>query len=248
MLVVPVIVQTRMSSTRLPGKVMLECKGKTFLEHTLDRCARIAGISEVICATTDGADCDPIAELCARRGYRVFRGSEHDVLSRYLGAARMAKADAVMRITSDCPLTDPAIGTIVLQDYLQGGADLVTTNIPPSWPNGMDAEIVSMAALEEAGREGHLASDREHVTTFVRRRPARYRLRNLPCPMEGPAYWRMTLDTPADRDFFLKLADIFPGYITTAGWQELFAFIADRPWLWAINTDEHLAPPPQPAG
>lgn len=238
--VIPVIVQARMSSTRLPGKVMQTLRGKTFLEHCIDRCARIQGISEVIVATTDRPDCDGIADLARARGYRVFRGSQEDVLSRYLGAAREVGADAVMRITSDCPLTDPALGSMVLRKFLDGGNDLVTTNIPPSWPNGMDVEITTMAALEEAGREGMAKSEREHVTTFIRRRPARYRLFNFPCPMEGVAHWRMTLDTPEDRDFFVKLAETFPGDFETAGWEELFRFIAAHPDLWAINTDERM--------
>lgn len=238
--VIPVIVQARMSSIRLPGKVMLPIRSKAFLEHCIDRCARIEGISEVIVATTDRPDCDELAALACRRGYRVFRGSQEDVLARYVGAARTVKADAVVCITSDCPLTDPAVGSVVVAKFLAGGYDLVTTNIPPSWPNGMDAEIVDMAALEEAHREGRAKSEREHVTTFVRRRPARYRLFNFPCPMEGVAHWRMTLDTPEDQDFFFKLAEVFPGDFETAGWHELFTFIEAHPDLWAMNTEERL--------
>ncbi|WP_353430192.1 glycosyltransferase family protein [Paracoccus denitrificans] len=219
---------------------MQTLRGKTFLEHCIDRCTRIEGISEVIVATTDRPDCDGIADLAQARGYRVFRGSQEDVLSRYLGAACEVGADAVMRITSDCPLIDPAVASMVVAKFREGAHDLVTTNIPPSWPNGMDAEVVTMAALEEAGREATAKSEREHVTTFIRRRPARYRLFSFPCPMEGVAHWRMTLDTPEDRDFFARLAEDFPGCFETAGWEDLFRFIADRPDLWAINTDERM--------
>ncbi|ETA50661.1 cytidylyltransferase domain-containing protein [Ponticoccus alexandrii] len=237
---IPVIVQARMTSTRLPGKVLMPLGDKTFLEHCLDRCARIEGISDVIVATTEEPTCDPIAALADKRGYRVFRGSQHDVLARYLGAAREAGADAVMRITSDCPLTDPGTSSHALADFLANGGDLVTTNIPASWPIGMDTEIVTMDALEEAGREGHHKSDREHVTSFVRRRPMRYALRNLPCPEQGHAHLRITLDTPADRDFFVALAESFPGDIATAGWREIFAHLHAHPELWSINTDEHF--------
>lgn len=237
---IPVIVQARMTSTRLPGKVLMPLQDKTFLEHCLDRCARIEGISDVIVATTDQDTCDPIADLAHKRGYRVFRGSQHDVLGRYLGAAREVGADAVMRITSDCPLTDPETSSKALANFLAKGGDLVTTNIPSSWPLGMDTEIVTMAALEDAGREGHLKSDREHVTAFVRRRPMRYDLRNLPCPEEGHAHLRITLDTPADRDFFVTLAADFPGDIATAHWRDIFAHLHANPDIWAINTDEHI--------
>lgn len=240
MTTIPVIVQARMSSTRLPGKVMMPFAGKTFLEHCIDRCARIEGISEVIVATTDRPDCDELAELAGRRGYRVCRGSQEDVLGRYLKAAREVGADAVVRITSDCPLTDPTIANEVVARFRQGGADLVTTNIPATWPNGMDVEIFTMDALEEAGREAVVKSDREHVSIFIRRRQNRYRLVNIACPQEGCAHWRMTLDTAADRDFFLALAERFPGDIATAGWSDLHAFISANPDLVAINTDEVL--------
>lgn len=239
---IPVIVQARMGSGRLPGKVMMDWRGKSFLEHCLDRCARIAGISDVICATTDGADCDPIAQLCARRGYTAFRGSEADVLARYLGAARAAGAEAVMRITSDCPLADPGLAGAVLADFRQGGADLVTTNIPPSWPVGLDVEVVSMAALEQAGAEGQHPLDREHVTTFVRRRPARFALRNHPCSLEGAGYWRLTLDTPRDLAMFRALSDAFADGLETAGWQTILPFVAERPWLWAISDEARSRP------
>lgn len=238
MTTIPVIVQARMGSTRLPGKVLMPLLGKTFLEHCLDRCARIEGISEVIVATTDDDSCDPIAALADRRGWRVFRGSQQDVLARYLGAAREVRADAVMRITSDCPLTDPGTSSAALADFRQNGGDLVTTNIPPSWPIGMDTEIVTMDALEQAGREGVLKSDREHVTSFVRRRPMRYALRNLPCPEQGHAHLRITLDTPADRDFFVALSDSFPGDLAMAPWQDIFAHLHANPAIWALNTDE----------
>lgn len=231
MLHIPVIIQARMGSSRLPGKVMLDWRGKTYLEHVLDRCARIDGIGNVICAIPAGADCDGIAALCTRRGYRVFRGSETDALARHLGAARAARADAVMRNTSDCPLTDPALASAVLADFRRGGADLVTTNIPPSWPLGMDVEVVSMAALEAADREGTHPLDREHVTTIMRHRPTRFAWRNHPCPTEGAAYWRLTLDTPTDHAFFGALSDGFPGALETAGWDTVLPFCCRPPHL-----------------
>lgn len=240
MTVIPVIVQARMSSARLPGKVMMPYAGKTFLENCLDRCARIEGISEVLVATTDQADCDDLAALVSGRGYRVIRGSQEDVLGRYLLAARAASADAVVRITSDCPLIDPAVAGAVIARFLEGGYDLVTTNIPPSWPMGLDVEIFTRAALEQAAAEAKLRSEREHVSTFIRQRPRRFRLDNLACDFEGCTHWRMTLDTAADRDFFLVLAEACPFDITTADWPALHAFLATRPDLVAINTDEAI--------
>ncbi|WP_289044305.1 glycosyltransferase family protein [uncultured Aliiroseovarius sp.] len=242
---IPVIVQARMSSTRLPGKVMKPFSGKTFLEHNLDRCAQITGASEVIVATTDRPDCNDLAEMAKQRGYRVHRGSQEDVLGRYLGAAREVGADAVMRITSDCPLIDPRVGAEVLTRFLEGQHDLVATNIPPSWPNGMDVEVISMKALEEAGAQSVLSTEREHVSTYIRRRPMRYRLGNMACPMEGVVHWRLTLDTQADHDFFQALASRYSGNIEEAGWNELFAFLTAHPDLLNINSEEtiHLSNP-----
>lgn len=240
MTVIPVIVQARMSSTRLPGKVMMPYAGKTFLENCLDRCARIDGITEVIVATTDRPDCDALAALASGRGYRVIRGSQDDVLGRYLLAARICAADAVVRITSDCPLIDPGIAGTVIARFHEGGHDLFTTNIPPSWPMGLDVEIITRDALEQAASEAMLRSEREHVSTFIRQRPRRFRLGSMPCDYEGCTHWRVTLDTAADRDFFLALAEAYPSDITIAGWPSLHAFLTSRPDLVAINTDEAI--------
>lgn len=240
MTVIPVIIQARMSSTRLPGKVMMPFAGTTFLQNCLDRCGRIEGISEVVVATTDRTDCDALAALASGLGYRVIRGSQEDVLGRYLLAARACAADAVVRITSDCPLIDPVVAGSVVARFCEGGHDLVTTNIPPSWPMGLDVEIFTREALEQAAREAKLKSEREHVSTFLRQRPRRFRLDSLPCPEEGCTHWRMTLDTAADRDFFLALAEAYPGDITTAAWPALHGYLSSRPDLVAINTDETL--------
>lgn len=234
---IPVVVQARMSSTRLPGKVMMPFLGKTFLESCIDRCAQIQRISEVIVATTDRSDCDSLADLAERRGYRVVRGSQDDVLSRYLSAARSANADAVVRITSDCPLIDPQIASQVVARFLEADYDLVTTNIPPSWPNGMDVEIFTRDALEAAAAEALLKSEREHVSTFIRQRPMRFKLGSIPCPDEGCANWRLTLDTPADRDFLLAVQDQYGDSLSKAGWSDLHAFLENRPDLLAINSE-----------
>lgn len=232
---VVVIVQARMSSTRLPGKVMKELQGKTFLEHCLDRCHRIKGIDDVICATTDEADCDVIVNLCRRRGYRWYRGDLLDVLARYRGAAEEARADAVMRITSDCPVAGPEIAEQVVKRFRNERYDLVTTNIPPSWPIGLDVEVFSMSALREADDLAQLSYEREHVTPFIRTRPIRYRLANIPCPFEGRAHWRLTLDTEDDRRFFGVLASKLEHPLAECSTSEIVAMIDRDPSLLTIN-------------
>lgn len=231
-----IIVQARMRSSRLPGKVMRSLGSKTFLEHCLDRCQLFSGIDGVICATTGQPDCDVIIDVCRRRGYRWFRGSELDVLSRHYGAATEVKADAIVRITSDCPLADPEIGSNVIARYAQGGADLVTTNLPPSWPVGLDAEIFSYEVLEQATREASTRYDREHVSTFIRARPNRFRLANQPCLLEGRSHWRLTLDTEEDCQLLTVLAEQIGIPIEQARWREIFAFLDARTELLRTNT------------
>ncbi|SFU02862.1 glutamate-1-semialdehyde 2,1-aminomutase/spore coat polysaccharide biosynthesis protein SpsF [Pseudovibrio denitrificans] len=234
---IPVIVQARMTSSRLPGKVMKPFGGATFLESCLDRCAEVEGISEVICATTEGAECDGIENLCHKRGYRVHRGDEFDVLGRYYNAAKAVKADAVMRITSDCPLADPGVAHEILVSFLEGGADLVTTNIPVSWPIGLDVEVFTFDALEEAFFEAQHPFEREHVSPFIRHRPMRYRLKNHPCPIEGLSHWRMTLDTADDLEFFYKLEEEYSGDLMKSTWREVTSFLQERNDIVRINSD-----------
>lgn len=235
------IVQARMSSTRLPGKVMKTLQGKTFLEHCLDRCHLVPGIDEVICATTDEPDCDIIVDLCRKRGYRWYRGSLTDVLARYYGAAEETHADAVMRITSDCPVADPEIAGQVAERFLAGGYDLVTTNIPPSWPIGLDVEMVSVEALREAYSQARLSSEREHVTPFVRTRPIRYRLSSIACPLEGRAHWRLTLDTEKDLKFFESLAEALMCPLSECRFYDIVAFLDKNPQLLSINISDEFA-------
>jgi glutamate-1-semialdehyde 2,1-aminomutase/spore coat polysaccharide biosynthesis protein SpsF len=231
-----VIVQARIGSSRLPGKILMKLGEKTFLEHCLDRCRLIDGIDDVVCATTDEPDAELIIDICRRRDYRWFRGSLHDVLGRFRHAADEAGADSIMRITSDCPIADPDIAGQVATLFSRGGCDLATTNIPNSWPVGLDVEMFTKSSLEEADRETTLAHDREHVTPFIRTRPIRYRLLSIPCPMEGRAHWRLTLDTEKDRQFFVELARSLPASIEQARWQDIITHLDQNPQLLAIKT------------
>jgi spore coat polysaccharide biosynthesis protein SpsF len=232
------IVQARMSSSRLPGKVMKQLQGKTFLEHCLDRCHLVPGVAEVVCATTNEADCDVIIDLCRKRGYRWFRGSLHDVLNRHRMAAEEVAADAVMRITSDCPFADPEIAGGVIARFVDGNHDLVTTNIPPSWPLGLDVEMFTMDALRRADTEAKITHEREHVSPFIRSRPITFRLSSIPCPLEGRAHWRLTLDTEQDRRLFAAIADHVDKPIETVRWREVVDLLDRHPELLAINTPQ----------
>lgn len=199
-----VIVQARMTSTRLPGKVLLPLIGVPMLARLVERLCRVQHADGTVIATTTNASDDPIAALCVQLGVLCHRGSEHDVLSRYANAARLHGADVVVRITSDCPLLDPALVDEVITIYRGGGCDYVSNMLPPTWPYGMAVEVFSAAALHEAHAEATQDSEREHVTPFIYWRPERYRLRNVVSP-QGLSHHRWTVDTPEDYELVQRL-------------------------------------------
>ncbi len=199
-----VIVQARVGSQRLPGKVLQDLDGRPVLAHVLDRCRVIAGVDAVVCAVPDEAASVPVETIARGCGAQVFRGSEKDVLDRYLGAARAVNVDVVMRVTSDCPLIDPAICAAVLALRVREGADYAANNMPCSFPHGLDCEAFTRAALEEAAATATDLYDREHVTPWIRRAPL-YKRANLSSGDPSLSRHRWTLDFPEDLAFFRAL-------------------------------------------
>lgn len=191
------IVQARMTSTRLPGKVLLPLAGAPMLTRLVERLHGVKRADAIVIATTTNASDDPIAALCTQLGVLCHRGSEHDVLARYADAARLHDADAVVRITSDCPLIAPTLIDQVIAVYEEGDSDYVSNMLPPTWPYGMAVEVFSAAALQEAHAEAIQAAEREHVTPFIYWRPERFRLRNLES-LINLSHYRWTVDTPED--------------------------------------------------
>lgn len=191
------IVQARMTSTRLPGKILLPLGGQPMLVRLIARLRRVHRADALVIATTTNTADDPVAALCQRLGVACHRGSEHDVLSRYADAARLHQADTVVRITSDCPLIDPELIDRLIEDFAQGSCDYVSNMLPPTWPYGMAVEVFSAQALQEAHAQASQDSEREHVTPFIYRNPERYRLRNVAC-LQNLSHHRWTVDTPED--------------------------------------------------
>lgn len=199
-----IIVQARMTSTRLPGKVLLPLAGEPMLTRLLERLLRVRGADGIVIATTVNTSDDPIAELCAQQCIPCHRGSELDVLSRYADAARLHRADVVVRITADCPLIDPTLIDQVIATFTEGDSDYVSNMLPPTWPYGMAVEVFSAAALAQAHAEATQAAEREHVTPFIYWRPERYRLRNLASAVDL-SHHRWTVDTPEDYELVRRL-------------------------------------------
>jgi spore coat polysaccharide biosynthesis protein SpsF len=226
------VIQARTGSSRLPGKV-LRPLGSSFVLDWVVRAGQLAeGVDEVVIATSTAAGDDPIAEVGRRLGVAVVRGSEDDVLSRFLLAAEQHPSDAIVRLTSDCPLLDPALITQVVALWrADPSVDYVATTLVRSLPRGLDVELATTAALRRvsATATGH---HRTHVTSGLYTEPGDFRLTGI---VVSPAAndLRITLDTPEDAALIeavvAELGDRPPA------WRELVSLLRSRPDLVAVN-------------
>src|SRR4051812_28949414 len=174
------VVQARTGSSRLPGKVLADLGGRPMLRFLLDRLGGLGHHrADVVVATSTEPRDDPIAEIARDAGRPVVRGSEHDVLDRFVAALDAFPARDVVRITADCPLTDAALIDAVVAHHRAMAADYTTNTLPRTFPKGLDVEVVNADALRSAHREATGPSEREHVMPFFYRRPERFRLANL---------------------------------------------------------------------
>lgn len=240
------VVQARVGSTRLPHKVMLPLNGEPILTRVMRRAARAASLDEVVVATTRLAADDAIAELAAREGWPVTRGSETDLLDRYLQAARRHGADLVVRITSDCPLIDPDLIDDVVAALEQEGGDYASNTLEPrTYPRGLDVEAVTLAALEAAGRDDRDPASREHATPYIRRHPERFRLVRVAGAVDRSEH-RWTVDTPEDYSLVRRLYDALGRDDFT--WLEALAIVDANPDWGTSNRDvlQKAVPPPAP--
>lgn len=191
------IIQARMGSTRFPGKVLADLQGRPMLAHIIDRVSRAAMVDRVVVATTvDPAD-DAVASLAAASGASVTRGPIDDVLSRFVLAARDHGADVVVRITADCPLVDPEVVDEVVRARAEGDVEYAGNVDPPTYPDGYDVEVMTIACLERLDREALLVYEREHVTARVRERPDEYSRANVTWDRDASSI-RLTVDVPED--------------------------------------------------
>jgi spore coat polysaccharide biosynthesis protein SpsF len=195
------IIQARMGSTRLPGKILKPLAGRPSLAWIVERCRVVESVAEVIVATTDRPTDDPVAALAKEHGWRLFRGSEPDVLDRYYRAALESGARHVVRVTADCPLLCVSEGDRTIRHHLAVHADY-THNVTvwgSGLPIGCGLEVFTMVALEASWREGHEPHHREHVNEFIYEHPERFRIECVQAPLhlQRPSF-RLTVDTPED--------------------------------------------------
>jgi len=229
------IIQARMGSSRLPGKSMMPLGGEPAIAHVMRRAAMVEGVTRALVATTVSESDDQLAAFCEAAGVGVFRGSEDDVLDRYFRAAMAAGAEAVMRITGDCPLLDPVQSALVLERFLAEGADYASNASPPALPDGLDTEVISMAALETCRREASRRPQREHVTLFIHDNADSFRCVNVSNPRDLSGH-RWTLDEEDDYRFLTAVFDELArrrqfGYLA-----EVLAILEDRPDLADMNS------------
>lgn len=205
------IIQARMGSSRLPGKVLKDLQGRSVLQWVIDAANAINGIDSIIVATSTEQQDNEIEEWCQAQNISIFRGDEKNVLERYYQAAQQNNAepgDVIMRLTADCPLLDPQVCGEVLQLFIRAGKDYVN-NIgnPRAWPDGLDCEVFTFNALEKSYEEADDELYKEHVTLYIRRHPELFSCLSLSCPVAGIGEYRWTLDTADDFEHITILTD-----------------------------------------
>ncbi len=194
------IIQARMGSSRLPGKVMEDISGKPMLWHIIERLKKARLIDKIIIATTEREADKPILKLAEDSGAAGYAGDEADVLDRYYQAATKYGAAAVVRITADCPLIDPGVTDKVIQRYLKGDCDYTANTLEWTYPDGLAVEVFSYAALETAWQEARWASEREHVTPYIKKNPDKFRLVNVGSKV-NLSHLRWSVDRKEDLEF-----------------------------------------------
>ncbi len=228
------IVQARMGSTRLPNKVMRPIGGVPMIELLLARLAQSKQIDQIVLATSTDARNTPLVEHVQKLGYTCVRGSESDVLDRYLVAARQAQADVVVRITGDCPLIDPALVDQVINRFKAEGVDYLSNTAPASYPDGLDTEVFCLQALERAGRESQDQFDHEHVTPYLRK-SGLYKTGAMQ-HSEDLSGLRWTVDEPAD---FQVVSQVFAHFAPNIhfSWTDVLGLQRSQPTLFAANNN-----------
>ncbi|MFC1540563.1 cytidylyltransferase domain-containing protein [Candidatus Margulisiibacteriota bacterium] len=201
---VGIIVQARMGSTRLPGKVMLPIENKPVLQHIIERLKDCQVANEIVIATTKGFQDDPVVDLARTNKVKYYRGSEENVLSRFYHAAKKNSFDVIVRITADCPLVDPEMIDAMLNEYFRCDVDYLSNSLSRSFPRGLDIEIFSSSALNKAYKSAQLPYQKEHVTPYIYENPSNFRLKNYSAAGDFSQI-RVTLDTSHDLELIKKI-------------------------------------------
>lgn len=227
------IIQARMGSVRLPGKVMKEIQGVPMVELLIRRLSAARNIDQIVVATSSSGENQPLIEHVRSLGLVCFPGSESDVLQRYIDAAKHVSADVVVRITADCPLIDPDVVDEVIKVFREGNWEYVSNINPPTFPDGLDVEVLSLSTLEASAKQASDSYHREHVTAYVRD-SGKFKTHNVSAG-EDFSGLRWTVDEPED---LLVIENIFehfsPG--TDFFWKEVLELYKEKPELFRANS------------
>lgn len=228
------VLQARTSSSRLPGKVLMPILGRPMLMRQIERLARCARLDRLTVATSAHPSDDALAGLCREEGVDCFRGSLDDVLDRFVQAAKPYGPEVVVRFTGDCPLTDPLVIDSTIDHFYAGNYDYASNCLPPTFPDGLDVEVMRFACLGQAHKEAILPSHREHVTPFLRAYPDRFRLGNYASPVDRSSM-RWTVDESEDFEFvklvYERLYPAKPDFST----DDILSLLERSPELRQIN-------------
>ena len=226
------IIQARMGSTRLPGKVLADIDGHPMLWRVVQRTKRASSLDQVVVATTVEPDDDLIVDFCRQRGVEFFRGSESDVLDRYFQAALQYKADAIVRITSDCPLVDPDIIDKVVSSFLSGHFDYASNSLVRTYPRGLDTEVLTFPALQLAHRNARSAYQRAHVTPYLYENPEQFSILSVTGEKDY-SHYRWTVDTKEDLELVRAVYARLQG--GEFSWADVVRLMEREPELAEIN-------------
>lgn len=229
------IIQARMGSSRLPGKILMDLAGEPMLARVVGRLRRARTLAEVVVATTVEPADEAVERLCAARGWACFRGSQDDVLDRYYRAAQQAGAEVIVRITADCPLIEPAVVDRVVQEFLDRRDELDhACNVWPrrTFPRGLDTEVFPWRTLDRLWHEDRDPATREHVTAYVYKHPELFRLHNVVNDTDLSGH-RWTVDTPEDLALVRNLYGELGGDAFT--WHDVLALLERRPEWRELN-------------
>jgi spore coat polysaccharide biosynthesis protein SpsF len=231
---VTAIIQARMGSSRLPGKVLMPLAGLPVIDRVIAQAQYSSRISGIVVATTTSPSDDPLVEHLQNRNIRFFRGSETDVLDRYYQCAKCIGANNVARITADCPLIDPQVIDQVI-DLFDSSKVMYASNVEPAtFPDGLDVEVFSFEALEWSWREAKLASEREHVTQYIRKHPELFSRGSLESPTRLD-HFRWTLDQEEDYQFLNKIFNLLPSTDAPVHYESVINALARTPETYELN-------------
>jgi len=229
------IIQARMTSTRLPGKVLMEVMGRPLLSYQIERLRFSKRIDKIIIATTVNKEDNQIVELCQKEGLDFHRGSEDDVLDRYYQAAKKYNAAHIMRLTADCPLISPDMCDSIAGAYFESNVDYIRTG--ETFAEGLDCEIIGFGALAKAWQEAKLKAEREHVTLYVRNHPELFKTMVKENETDDSRY-RLTVDE--ERDFLVVkaiLENLYKGNDSYFTVREIKSYLDAHPEVYSLNSD-----------